>query len=82
MLAAVLPPGTRALTPHSSTCSDHDTDTTTICDQHTVRKPKLNPYSFWEFFDRVMVSGVLCPIRRNFSSYPEGVKSFYAGSLL
>ena len=58
-LAAVLPPGTRALLPHSSTGSNRYTGTTTIRDQLTVRKLTLNPYSFLEFFDRVMVSGCL-----------------------
>ena len=37
-LAAVLPPGSRALLPHSSTDSDRYTGTTTIRDQRTIRK--------------------------------------------
>ena len=58
-LAAVLPPGTRALLPHSSTGSDRYTGMIYIRDQRTVRKLTLTPSSFWEFFDRVMVSGCL-----------------------
>ena len=58
-LAAVLPPGTRALLPHSSTGSDRYTGMIHIRDQRTVRKLTLNPSNCWEFFDRVMVSGCL-----------------------
>ena len=58
-LAAVLPPGTRDLLPHSSTGSDRYTGMIYIRDQRTVRKLTLNPSSFWEFFDLVMVSGCL-----------------------
>ena len=58
-LAAVLPPDTRTLLPHSSTGSNRYTGTTTIRDQRTVQKLTLNPYSFLGVFDRVMVSGCL-----------------------
>ena len=61
-LAAVLSPGTRVLLPHLSTGSDRYTDTTTIRDQRTVRKLTLNPLVFWEFFDRMVVSG--CHVSR------------------
>ena len=58
-LAAVLSPDTRALLPHLSTGSDPYTDTTTIRVQRTVLKLTLNPLVFWEFFDRMVVSGCL-----------------------
>ena len=61
-LAAVLSPSTRVLLPHLSTGSDRYTDTTTIRDQRTVRKLTLNPLVFWEFFDRMVVSG--CHVSR------------------
>ena len=61
-LAAVLSPGTRVLLPHLSTGSGRYTDTTTIRDQRTVRKLTLNPLVFWEFFDRMVVSG--CHVSR------------------
>ena len=48
-LAAVLSPGTRVLLPPLSTGSDRYTDTTTICDQRTVRKLTLNPLVFWPY---------------------------------
>ena len=47
------------LRPHSSTGSDRYTGMIYIRDQRSVRKLTLNPSSFWEFFDRVMVSGCL-----------------------
>ena len=51
MLAAVLPPGTLALLPHSSTGSDRYTGMIYFRDQRTVRKLTLNPFKFfWEFF--------------------------------
>ena len=60
-LAAVLSPGTWALLMQLSTGFDRYTDTTTIRDQRTVRKLTLNPLVFWEFFDRMLVSGRLVP---------------------
>ena len=79
MLAAVLPPGTLALLPHSSTGSDRYTGIIYFRDQRTVRKLTLNPLKFfWEFFDPVMVSG--CIVSKFVANSPcalwhEGVES-------
>ena len=59
-LAAFLTPGTRVLLPHLSTGFDRYTDTTTICDQLTVRTLTLNPSFFWEFFLPYGGLGVSC----------------------
>ena len=45
-LAAVLPPGTRDILPHSSTGSDRYIGMIYIRDQRTVRKLTLKPSSF------------------------------------